>query len=142
MAERDKYVKIPGRMTSAAVERQVCGADEVMDDELQKRQSELNRLLGVNVVQLTGDIVVEPVVAAATPQQSGQGHQSGAAADQSGQVDVLYVNDTGATRTVTVRAGQGVRTPDGQDVVLHVAAGGYGELSFLTVGGLVFVRGC
>lgn len=136
MAERDKYVRIPGRMTSAAVEKQVCGADEVMDDELQKRQSELNRLLGVNVVQLTGDIVVEPVVAAATPQQSG------AAADQSGQVDVIYVNDTGATRTVTVTAGQGVRTPDGQDVVLHVAAGGYGELSFLTVGGLVFVRGC
>lgn len=132
----EKMVIIPGRLHSVTTEGITTGADEVMDDALQKRQSELNRLLGVNVVQLTGDIVVEPVVAAATPQQSG------AAAEQSGQVDVLYVNDTGATRTVTVTAGQGVRTPDGQDVVLHVAAGGYGELSFLTVGGLVFVRGC
>lgn len=35
-------IPIPGRLTSAAVEKVVCGADEVYDDSLDKRQSELN----------------------------------------------------------------------------------------------------
>lgn len=34
--------QIPGRLTSAAVERVVAGADEIYDDTLDKRQSELN----------------------------------------------------------------------------------------------------
>ena len=43
MAEQ-KYIMIGGRLHSVASDHVVVGADEVWDDEMQMRQSEINKL--------------------------------------------------------------------------------------------------
>lgn len=56
------------------------------------------------------------------------------------QVDVLYVNTTGETRTVTIPNGT-YKTPTGETIRVVVPAGGYGEASFLNIDGVTYVRG-
>ena len=118
-------VQIPGRLTSIATERVVSGADEVFDDSLQKRQSEINAISikgSTKVVQLTGDITANEMP------EAGE------------QIDVVYVNDTAVIHTVGV-SNSTYRTPDGGAIVISVPAGGYGELNFLNIGGTIYVRG-
>ncbi len=61
--------------------------------------------------------------------------------DEGYETGVMYVNRSQRSFTVTIVASRYVMTPDGRDVILTVPAGGYGEVSFVNVGGTVFARG-
>jgi hypothetical protein len=123
----NKMVIIPGRLHSATMEGITTGADEVMDDALQKRQSELN-------AQFVRGMVMVQTISQNTTIDSID-------VEEGSQVDVLYVNNTASELTVIISIG-GARTPDGGSVVLTVPAGGYGEANYLRTGNVLFVRGC
>lgn len=122
-----KMVIIPGRLHSVTMEGITTGADEVMDDVLQKRQSELN-------AQFVRGMVMVQTISQNTTIDSIE-------VEEGSQVDVLYVNSSASTVTVTIDIGS-ARTPDGGSVVLTVPAGGYGEANYLRTGDVLFVRGC
>lgn len=127
MAESDKYTRIPGRLHSVTMEGITTGADEVMDDALQKRQSELNRVMlrgSAQVVNVSSNLSVSEM-----------------AVESSHQVDVIYENTSQTEVTVTIGGGS-LKTPDGGALSLSIPAGGYGEANFMNVGGTVYVRGC
>lgn len=46
---REKWIKIPGRLTSATKDSPVAGADEIWDDSLSKSQAELNQQIGTPI---------------------------------------------------------------------------------------------
>ena len=123
----NKMVIIPGRLHSVTMEGITTGADEVMDDALQKRQSELNAqfIRGMVMVQtISQNTIIDSIEV-----------------EEGSQVDVLYVNNTISELTVTISIG-GARTPNGGLVVLTIPAGGYGEANYLRTGNVLFVRGC
>lgn len=123
----EKMVIIPGRLHSVTMEGITTGADEVMDDALQKRQSELNAqfIRGIVRVQtISQNTIIDSIDV-----------------EEGSQVDVLYVNDTMSELTVTISIGD-ARTPNGGLVVLTIPAGGYGEANYLRTGNVLFVRGC
>lgn len=122
-----KMVFIPGRLHSVTMEGITTGADEVMDDALHKKQSELNAqfIRGMVMVQtISQNTIIDSIDV-----------------EEGSQVDVLYVNNTISELTVTISIG-GARTPNGDLVVLTVPAGGYGEANYLRTGNVLFVRGC
>ena len=123
----NKKVIIPGRLHSATMEGITTGTDEVMDDALQKRQSELN-------AQFIRGMVMVQTISQNTTIDSIE-------VEEGCQVDMLYVNNTASELTVTISIGS-ARTPDGGSVVLTVPAGGYGEANYLRTGNVLFVRGC
>lgn len=167
----NKLVQIPGRLTSIAIEHVVCGADEVYDDALQKRQSELNaRFKAVTdqeQIAIDGgtaaiaagpeDIVVGsgaiPTANAVALYYAGflRGTSEVVELEEDTTFDgeaalgeqktVIYLNDTDAELTVTV-PNDDYRTPDGDAIVIPVPAGGYGEVNILNIGGIIFARGC
>ena len=123
----EKMVIIPGRLHSVTKEGITTGADEVMDDVLQKRQSELNAqfIRGMVIVQtISQNTIIDSIDV-----------------EEGSQVDVLYVNNTINELTVTISI-DGTRTPNGGLVVLTIPAGGYGEANYLRTGNMLFVRGC
>ena len=123
----NKMVIIPGRLHSATTEGITTGASEVMDDVLQKRQSELNAqfIRGMVMVQtISQNTIIDSIDV-----------------EEGSQVDVLYVNNTISELTVTISI-DGARTPNGGLVVLTIPAGGYGEANYLRTGNVLFVRGC
>lgn len=167
----NKLVQIPGRLTSVAIEKVVCGADEVYDDTLGKRQSELNaqfkaitdqEQIAINggeatiasspedIVIGSGSIVTANAVA---------GYYTGFLRGTSETVDlsedltvsdtvpageqktIMYLNDTENEITVTV-PNSPYKTPDGEIIEIPVPVGGYGEVSLLNIGGTIFARGC
>ena len=121
-------IEIPGRLKAVDTDGVVAGARDILDDELQQRQSEINKAVRksikgtTKVVSITSNIDAEehPVV--------------------DSQTDVIYVNDTQNELLVSVNSRQ-YRTPDGGVIGLTVPAGGYAEVNFLNIGGTVFVRG-
>lgn len=123
----EKMVIIPGRLHSVTMEGITTGANEVMDDALQKRQSELN-------AQFVRGMVMVQTISQNTTIDSID-------VEEGSQVDVLYVNSSASTVTVTIDIGS-ARTPDGGSVVLTIPAGGYGEANYLSTGNVLFVRGC
>ena len=122
-----KMVIFPGRLHSVTTEGIITGADEVMDDALQKRQSELNAQF------IRGMVMVQTISQNTTIDSID--------VEEGSQVDVLYVNNTISELTVTISIG-GARTPNGGLVVLTIPAGGYGEANYLMTGNVLFVRGC
>ena len=56
------------------------------------------------------------------------------------ETDVLYVNNSGSTITVTASA-QIYRTPNGNDLVIQVSPGMYGEINYTNINGVIYVRG-
>ena len=56
------------------------------------------------------------------------------------ETDVLYVNNSGSTITVTASA-QVYRTPNGNDLVVTVPNGTYGEINYTNINGVIYVRG-
>lgn len=167
----NKLVQIPGRLTSVAIEKVVCGTDEVYDDALKKRQSELNaRFKAVtdqeqiaidggtatiaggkeDIVSGSGAITTANAVAgfcAGFMRGSSETVELSEDVTFSGTVavgeqkTVIYLNDTEDELTVTV-PNNPYRTPDGEIISIVVPAGGYGEVSILNIGGTVFARGC
>lgn len=166
-----KLITIPGRLTSVAVEKVVCGADEIYDDVLKKRQSELNaqfkaitdqEQIAINggmatiasspddIVSGSGSLVTANAVA---------GYYAGflkgtneitdleediTVSSEVGtgeQKTIMYLNNTGNEITVTV-PNTSYRTPDGEPILISVPSGGYGEVSLLNISGTVFARGC
>ena len=56
------------------------------------------------------------------------------------ETDVLYVNNGSSTITVTASA-QVYRTPNGNDLVISVSPGMYGEINYTNINGVIYVRG-
>lgn len=56
------------------------------------------------------------------------------------ETDVLYVNNGSSTITVTASA-QVYRTPNGNDLVVQVSPGMYGEINYTNINGVIYVRG-
>ena len=167
----NKLVQIPGRLTSVAIEKVVCGADEVYDDTLEKRQSELNaRFKAVTdqeqiaidggTATIAGgpeDIVVGS--GAITTANAIALYYAGFLKGTNGTVElteditfdeevsigeqktVIYLNDTDGVLTVTV-PNNGYRTPDGEAIIIEIPSGGYGEVNIINIGGTIFARGC
>jgi len=166
-----KLVQIPGRLTSIAIEKIVCGADEVYDDALAQRQNELNArfkaitdqeqiAIDGGTAQIAGspeDIVVGsgaiPTANAIALYYSDFLKGTNEVVSLSGdvtfdeevaegeQMTVIYTNDTNAEITVTV-PNDTYRTPDGNTIIIPVPSGGYGEVSILNISGTIFARGC
>ena len=166
-----KLVQIPGRLTSIATEKVVCGADEVYDDALQMRQSEFNA--GAKAVLDQEQIAIDGGTAeiAAFPEDitpgSGKIPTANAIAgycngflkgsgitvsmsddvtfsetvEDGAQKTFIYLNDTDTELTVTV-PNTDYKTPDGEVITITILAGGYGEVSILNIGGTIFARGC
>lgn len=167
----NKLVQIPGRLTSVAIEHVVCGADEVYDDALKKRQSELNArfkaITDQQQIALDGgtatiaggpeDIVVGsgaiPTANAIALYYAGflkgtnevveleEDITFDEEVDLGAQKTIIYTNDTAEEITVTV-PNSVYKTPDGEVISIPVPAGGYGEVNILNIGGTIFARGC
>jgi len=167
----NKLVQIPGRLTSVAIEKVVCGAYEVFDDTLEKRQSELNARFKAITDQEQIAIDGGTATIAGGPEDIVVG--SGAITTANAialyyagflkgtnetvelteditfdeevsigeQKTVIYLNDTNDVLTVTV-PNNGYRTPDGEVIPIEIPSGGYGEVSIINIGGTIFARGC
>jgi hypothetical protein len=167
----NKLVQIPGRLTSVAIEHVVCGADEVYDDALEKRQSELNARFKAITDQEQIAIDGGTATIAGGPEDIVVG--SGAITTANAialyyagflrgtnetvelteditfdeevsigeQKTVIYLNDTDDVLTVTV-PNNGYRTPDGEAIIIETPSGGYGEVNIINIGGTIFARGC
>lgn len=57
------------------------------------------------------------------------------------EYSVIFYNNSNEARTVTINPASGEKTPDGNPIVLTCPAGGYCEVSYVNVGGTIFVRG-
>lgn len=57
------------------------------------------------------------------------------------EVNVIYVNTSVSTVTVTIEASNTVKTPNGQNISISIPTGGYGEASFSNIGGTIYARG-
>ena len=57
------------------------------------------------------------------------------------EIDVIYANTSSASVTVTIAAGSTVKTPNGQNITITIPVGGYGEASFINIGGIIYARG-
>ena len=124
----DKLVQIPGRLTSVAVERVVCGAYEVYDDILEKRQSELNSQILVSLKGMTKVIhITEDINLSESP-------------DENTQTDVIIINDDSVSHIIGI-SNVDFKTPDGQIISFSVPSGGYAEANFLNINGIIYVRG-
>lgn len=166
-----KWIQIPGRVTSIAKEKVVCGAYEVYDDALQMRQSEFNA--GAKAVLDQEQIAINGGTAeiAAFPEDivpgSGKIPTANSIAgycnaflkgsgttvpmsddvafsetvEDGAQKTFIYLNDTDTELKVIV-PNTDYRTPDGEVITITVIAGGYGEVSILNIGGTIFARGC
>lgn len=167
----NKLIQIPGRLTSVAIEKVVCGADEVYDDALEKRQSELNaqfkavtdqEQIALNggtatiasspsdIVSGSGSIVTANAVAGyyagfmrgtSETVELSEDITLSATASAGEQKTIIYLNDTENEITVTV-PNDTYRTPDGEVISIPVPAGGYGEVNIINIGGTIFARGC
>lgn len=167
----NKLVQIPGRLTSVAIEKVVCGAYEVFDDTLEKRQSELNArfkaITDQEQIAIDGgtatiaggpeDIVVGsgaiPTANAVALYYAGFLRGTSEVVELSEDITfdeevawgeqktIIYTNDTLEEITVTV-PNDDYRTPDGEAISIPVPAGGYGEVSIMNIGGTIFARGC
>ena len=167
----NKLVQIPGRLTSVAVEKVVCGTYEVFDDTFEKRQSELNArfkaITDQEQIAIDGgtatiaggpeDIVVGS--GAITTANAVALYYTGFLRGTSETVElteditfdeevsigeqktVIYLNDTDGVLTVTV-PNNGYRTPDGEAIIIEIPSGGYGEVNIINIGGTIFARGC
>ena len=166
-----KLAEIPARLTSVTTERVVCGAYEVYDDTLEKRQSELNARFKAITDQEQIAIDGGTATIAGGPEDivvgSGAIPTANAIALYFGgflkgtsevveleeditfdeevglgvQKTIIYTNDTSDELTVTV-PNDDYRTPDGEVISIPVPAGGYGEVSIINIGGTIFARGC
>ena len=56
------------------------------------------------------------------------------------QTNVVYVNDTQVSYHVSV-SNTSYRTPDANIITITVPAGGYGEVNFLNINGIIYARG-
>lgn len=167
----DKLVTIPGRLTSVAVEKTVCGADEVYDDILDKRQSDLNaqfkavtdqQQIAINggrasiasspdaIVSGSGAIVTANAVAGYYIEflkgsceviELEDNITVSDTVSDGEQKTIIYTNNTIHELTVTI-PNNIYRTPDGDIVSITVPVGGYSEVSLLNAGGVIFARGC
>lgn len=167
----NKLVQIPGRLTSVAIEKVVCGAYEVYDDALAQRQSKLNArfkaITDQEQIAIDGgtatiaggpeDIVVGsgaiPTANAIALYFGGflKGTSEVVELEEDTTFDeevalgeqktVIYTNDTSDELTVIV-PNDDYRTPDGEAISIPVPAGGYGEVSIINIGGTIFARGC
>lgn len=167
----NKLVQIPGRLTSVAIEHVVCGADEVYDDDLDRRQSELNArfkaITDQEQIAIDGgtatiaggpeDIVVGS--GAITTANAIALYYAGFLKGTSETVElteditfdeevnlgeqktVIYLSDTNDVLTVTV-PNNGYRTPDGEAIIIEIPSGSYGEVNIINIGGTIFARGC
>lgn len=166
-----KSAEVPSRLTCIAIDKILCGAYEVYDDDLGKRQSELNAQFKAITDQEQIAIDGGTATIASSPEDIVSGSGSIVTANAAAgycadfmrgtssvveletnmtvadtvavgyQKSIMYTNDTDEELTVTV-PGSSYRTPDGEDIVIPVPAGGYGEVSLLNVGGTIFARGC
>lgn len=166
-----KMYQIPGRLTSIAIEKIICGADEVYDDALKKRQSELNAQFKAVTDQEQIAINGGTATIASSPEDIVVGSGSIVTANavaglyagflkgtietvdlteditvsdtvlEGEQKTIIYLNDTENEITVTV-PNSAYRTPDGEIISIPVPVGGYGEVSLLNIGGTIFARGC
>ena len=75
------------------------------------------------VINITEDITVEEVT------------------DEETQLIVLYVNNTSDELSVTVINSEIYKTPTGENLDIYIPAGGYGEVNFLNIGGIYFIKG-
>lgn len=57
------------------------------------------------------------------------------------QLIVLYVNNTSDELSVTVINSEIYKTPTGENLEIYIPAGGYGEVNFLNIGGIYFIKG-
>ena len=167
----NKLVQIPGRLTSVAIEKVVCGADEVFDDTLKKRQSELNArfkaITDQQQVAIDGgtatiaggpeDIVVGsgaiPTANAIALYYAGFLRGTSETVELTEDITfdeevsigeqktVIYLNDTNDVLAVTV-PNNGYRTPDDEAIIIEIPSGGYGEVNIINIGGTIFARGC
>lgn len=166
-----KLAEIPARLTAVTIEKIVCGADEVYDDTLEKRQSELNARFKAITDQEQIAINGGTATIAGGPEDIVVG--SGAITTANAialyyarflrgtnetvelteditfdedvaigeQKTVIYLNDTNGVLTVTV-PNNGYRTPDGETIIIEIPSGGYGEVNIINIGGTIFARGC
>lgn len=51
---------------------------------------------------------------------------------------IIYVNDSGSSKVITIP--NTYRTPNGSEIIIDVANGGYCEVNYLNVGGIVYAR--
>ena len=167
----NKLYQIPGRLHSVAIEKVVCGADEVYDDALEERQSDLNArfkaITDQEQIAIDGgtatiagspeDIVVGsgaiPTANAIALYYSdflkGTNKAVSLVADITFDEDVaigeqktvIYLNNTASEITVTI-PNTDYATPDGASIIIPVPSGGYGEVNILNIGGTIFARGC
>lgn len=166
-----KLTKIPGRLTSMAVEKVVCGSDEVWDDTFEQRQSDLNarfkaitdqEQVAINggTAQIAGgpeDIMIgsgglvtaNAVAGYLSSFIRGNSEVVEIRSDiifnktvvLNGMKTVVYENVTNENLTITV-PNSGYRTPDGEAIVIEVTEGGYGEVNIININGTIFARGC
>lgn len=167
----NKLYQIPGRLHSIAIEHVVCGADEVYDDALEKRQSELNARFKAITDQMQISIDGGTATIAGGPEDIVVGSGAiptanaialyyagflkgtsevveleedvtfGEEVGLGAQKTIIYTNDTLEEITVTV-PNDDYKTPDGEAISIPVPAGGYGEVSIINIGGIIFARGC
>lgn len=57
------------------------------------------------------------------------------------QLDIIYLNVSNSTITVTVTPSEVYKTPDNEPIELLISSKGYGELNILNVDNVMFVRG-
>lgn len=118
-------INVPKMLESTASDGKLARASAIFDEDIGRFQSELNSKAirgSLKLVQLTENIVAEEYP------------------EDLNQIDVIYVNDTSSSLTVGV-SNTRYRTPNGELVVLTVPAGGYAEVNFLNIDGIIFVRG-
>ena len=166
-----KLAEIPARLTAVTIEKVVCGADEVYDDILEKRQSELNArfkaITDQEQIAIDGGTATiaggpEDIVAGSGAITTANAIALYCAGFLKGtnetveltenitfdeevalgeQKTVIYLNDTNDVLTVTV-PNNSYRTPDGEVIIIEIPSGGYGEMSIINIGGTIFARGC
>ena len=51
---------------------------------------------------------------------------------------IIYVNDSGSSKVVTIP--NTYRTPNGSEIIIDVPNGGYCEVNYLNIGGVIYVR--
>lgn len=166
-----KLAQIPARLTSVTTEHVVCGADEVYDDTLDRRQSDLNARFKAITDQQQIAIDGGTATIAGDPEDIVVG--SGAIPTANAialyyaeflkgtnktvelteditfdeevsigeQKTVIYLNDTNDMLAVTV-PNNGYRTPDGEAIIIEIPSGGYGEVNIINIDGTIFARGC
>ena len=166
-----RLVQIPGRLTSVAIEKVVCGADEVYDDTLAQRQSDLNArfkaITDQQQIAIDGgtatiaggpeDIVVGsgaiPTANAIALYYTGFLRGTSKVVSlvedinfdedvaEGEQMTVIYTNETANEITVIV-PNTTYWTPDGNVISIPIPSGGYGEVNIMNIGGTIFARGC